>query len=87
MSAIRTTAVTVARKTAAMCHVWTAPRWQGLSSRYRSGRSSHAFGLMMRLAWPLAIMPSADQVPVKTSHSIMLWHKWVVLISGSTDLH
>jgi hypothetical protein len=44
-------------------------------------------GLMMRLAWPLAIMPSADQVPVKTSHSIMLWHKWVVLISGSTDLH
>src|SRR4051794_36884289 len=30
-------------------------------------------------------MPSADQVPVKTPHSItMRWHKWVVLIAGST---
>src|SRR5260221_8948405 len=29
-------------------------------------------------------MPSADQVPVKTSHSTMRWHKWVVLIAGST---
>src|SRR5262249_54497100 len=31
---------------------------------------------------PLAIMPSADQVPVKSSHSTMLWPKWVVLITG-----
>src|SRR5205809_7011329 len=29
-------------------------------------------------------MPSADQVPVKTAHSTMRWHKWVVLIAGST---
>src|SRR3954452_9445561 len=29
-------------------------------------------------------MPSADQVPVKTSHSTMRWHEWVVLIAGST---
>src|SRR6202162_1345021 len=30
-------------------------------------------------------MPSADQVPVKTAHSIaMRWHEWVVLITGST---
>src|SRR4029450_1332200 len=29
-------------------------------------------------------MPSADQVPVKTAHSKMLWPKWVVLIAGST---
>src|SRR6476660_7461086 len=29
-------------------------------------------------------MPSADQVPTKSSHSTMLWHKWVVLIAGST---
>src|SRR5258706_903937 len=29
-------------------------------------------------------MPSADQVPVKLSHSTMLWHEWVVLIAGST---
>src|SRR6267378_840530 len=38
----------------------------------------------MRLTWPLAIMPSADQVPVKSTHSTMRWHKWVVLIAGST---
>src|SRR5882762_9910936 len=29
-------------------------------------------------------MPSADQVPTNTSHSRMPWHKWVVLIAGST---
>src|SRR5271154_5754555 len=29
-------------------------------------------------------MPSADQVPVKTAHSRMRWHMWVVLIAGST---
>src|SRR5208282_1932242 len=29
-------------------------------------------------------MPSADQVPTKSSHSTMLWHIWVVLIAGST---
>ena len=32
-------------------------------------------------------MPSADQVPVKRPHSKMQWHKWVVLIAGSTALH
>src|ERR1700761_5396485 len=29
-------------------------------------------------------MPSADQVPVKSTHSKMPWPKWVVLIAGST---
>src|SRR5579862_6337651 len=29
-------------------------------------------------------MPSADQVPVKRTHSMMLWPLWVVLIAGST---
>src|SRR5438034_10497902 len=29
-------------------------------------------------------MPSADQVPVKSSHLTMRWHMWVVLIAGST---
>src|SRR6266700_8367587 len=29
-------------------------------------------------------MPSADQVPIRSTHSTMLWHKWVVLIAGST---
>src|SRR5665648_350356 len=48
------------------------------------GRCSHVFGLLVRHTWPLAIMPSADQVPVNSSHSTMRWHKWVVLIAGST---
>ena len=29
-------------------------------------------------------MPSADQVPIKTSHLTMLRPEWVVLIAGST---
>jgi len=29
-------------------------------------------------------MPSADQVPVKSPHSKMHWHEWVVLIAGWT---
>src|SRR5258708_40203288 len=48
------------------------------------GRCSHVSGLLMRFTCPLAIMPSADQVPTKLSHSTMLWHEWVVLIAGST---
>jgi enoyl-CoA hydratase len=31
-----------------MGHVWTAPGWQGISSRFSSGRSSHVFGLLAR---------------------------------------
>ena len=31
-----------------------------------------------------ASVPSADQVPVNSTHSTMRWHKWVVLIAGST---
>jgi hypothetical protein len=30
------------------CHVWTAPGWQGESSRRRLGRCSHVFGLFVR---------------------------------------
>ncbi len=67
----------------ALCHVWTAPSWQGFSARSQAGRCSHVFGLLARHTRPLAIMPSADQVPVKTPHSTMHWHKWVVLIAGS----
>ena len=48
------------------------------------GRCSHVFGLLVRHMRPLAIMPSADQVPVNSTHSTMRWHKWVVLIAGST---
>jgi hypothetical protein len=42
------------------------------------------FGLFARFTLPLAIMPSADQVPIKRTHSKMPWPVWVVLIAGST---
>jgi hypothetical protein len=29
----------------ASCHVWTAPSWQGLSSRLQYWSGSHVFGL------------------------------------------
>ena len=32
-------------KMSALGHVWTAPSWQGESSRRRLGRCSHVFGL------------------------------------------
>jgi hypothetical protein len=35
---------------------------------------------------PLAIMPSADQVPVTNPHSTMRWHKWVVLIAAPQQI-
>src|SRR5450759_3748150 len=35
------------------------------------GRCSHVFGLLVRHTWPLAIIPSADQVPVISTHSTM----------------
>ena len=63
-------------------HVWTAPGCQGIEPRRSAGRSSHVFGLSTRLTGPLAIMPSADRVPVKSSHSTMLWPMWVVPITG-----
>ena len=34
--------------TDALCHVWTAPSWQGKTSRRRLGRCSHVFGLLTR---------------------------------------
>ena len=38
----------------ALCHVWTAPSWQGFSSRLQAGRCSHVFGLLARHTgrWP-----------------------------------
>src|ERR1700757_3671818 len=38
----------------------------------------------MRFTRPLAIMPSADQVPIESPHSTMRGGEWVVLIAGST---
>ena len=44
---------------------------KGFFERYRTaGRSCHVFGLLMRhCLWPLAIMLSADRVPVISTRS------------------
>jgi hypothetical protein len=44
-------------------HVWTAPSWQGVFATYQH------WSLQPCVRPVLAIMPSADQVPVKSSHS------------------
>ena len=69
----------------ALCHVWTAPSWQELSSRLQHWSVQPCVRPVMRHTWPLAIMPSADQVPIKSTHLTMRWPKWVVLIAGSNQ--
>jgi predicted ATPase len=45
-----------------MCHVWTAPDWQGLSSHRRLGRCSHVFGLFAQFL--------AETQPQLTAHHL-----------------
>ena len=40
--------IAATHRPAAMCHVWTAPSWQGKTSRRSLGRYSHVFGLLAR---------------------------------------
>jgi hypothetical protein len=50
--------------------VWTAPRWQGFSlTVVRGWLVQPCVRPVCGTAWPLAIMLSADQVPVKSTHS------------------
>jgi len=52
-------------------HVWTAP-WQELSDVDAAlVGCGHFSGLLMRRGWPLALMLSADQVPILRTHSKM----------------
>ncbi len=58
---------------------------RGFERLCRAGRCCHVFGLFERcLLMPLAIMLSADRVPVKTAQSKLHWLVWGVLISGPT---
>ena len=36
--------ITASQRSAALCHVWTAPGWQGFSSRLQAGRCSQLTG-------------------------------------------
>jgi hypothetical protein len=60
------------------CHVRFVPCVDG------SELARRIFTLQAWSVQPCVRQPSADQVPIKSAHSTMLWPKWVVLIAGST---
>jgi hypothetical protein len=70
-------------------HVWTAPSWQELFGKSFFHVLQHwsvqpcvrPFDAVHMTAGHNALRGSG---PVNNPHSIMLWHKWVVLIAGST---
>lgn len=53
-----------------------------LTIECRVGRCGHVFDLLKRRERPLAMMPSAKQIPTKSTHSKMPWHEWVVPLPG-----
>lgn len=68
-----------------MRHVWTAPVWQEFCRLFCTllCRSCHVSGLWMRhRTRPLAIMLSADRVPVKSPRSKRLAHIGLSLSLG-----
>ena len=88
-----------------MCHVWTGSELACVDgselarvfSRLQAWSVQPCVRPIYAVHMPLAIMPSADQVPVNNPHSMLRWHnnphsmlrwhKWVVLIAGSTAPH
>ena len=54
-------------------HVWTAPSWQGLFSRLQHWSVRPCVRPFSAAHRPLAIMPSADQVPINSPHSTNAW--------------
>jgi Biotin-lipoyl like len=58
------------RDLAALNLVWTALHWQGFFERLcNAGWCGHVSDLFVRHIEPLAIMPSAYQVPTRSAHS------------------
>src|SRR3981081_1074066 len=66
------------------CHVWTAPSWQGLSSRLQHWSVRPCVRPVDAVHMTAGHNACADQVPVKNPHSTMRWHKWFVLTAGQT---
>jgi hypothetical protein len=57
-------------------HAWTALRWEGLSRVLQGWSVRPCFDLLVRLAWPLAIMPSA-RTGFEQLHALeALWPNW-----------
>ena len=52
-----------------LCPVWMAPFLQVLFRAWHFVRSSLVFGLLARRTWPLALMVSTNQVPIRISNS------------------
>jgi len=75
--------IDAAARSVATCHVWTAPSWQGFSSRLQAGRCSHVFGLLARHTGAAGHNALRGSGPGQKPAFEMHWHMWVVLIAGS----
>ena len=64
--------------------VWTAPSWQELFSRLQHWSVRPCVRPLDAVHKTAGHNALADQAPVKSPHSTMRWHLWVVLIAGST---
>src|SRR4051812_27033494 len=68
---------------AVMCHVWTAPSWQELSSRLQHWSVQPCVRPLRAVHMTAGHNALRGSGP-ESSHSTMLWPMWVVLIAGST---
>jgi DNA recombination protein RmuC len=55
-----------------------------ISTKYINPPHTLEFAILFTESLYAEVLRSADQVPVKRTHSTMLWPMWVVLIAGST---
>ena len=68
----------------ALGHVWTAPSWQGESSRRRLGSMQPCVRPLRAVHMTAGHNALLGSGPGQNPHSRMLWPMWVVLIAGST---
>src|SRR3954451_22724834 len=69
---------------AAMCHVWTAPSWQELSSRLQHWSVQPCVRPLDAVHMTAGHNALRGSGPGQKPAFEMHWHMWVVLIAGST---
>jgi hypothetical protein len=66
------------------CHVWTAPSWQGLSSRRRTWSVQPCVRPLSAVRMTAGHNALRGSGPGQNLAFEMQWHEWVVLTAGST---